>query len=91
MVRAILIKTGCFLVLFGFANSMSGQSSEIEVDSLILPKVFLIGEYEGQYPLLYETYNDILLTVCHDDMNLAFGKWMDMITEMEALCQSDQF
>ena len=57
-------------------------------DTLSLPKVFLIGEYEEQYGLLYETYHDILLTVCHDDMNLAFDKWMDMLTEMEAY--SDQ-
>ena len=54
-----------------------------EADTLALPKVFLIGEYEEQYELLYERYNEILLSVCHDDMNLAFDKWMDMIGQME--------
>ncbi|MCB0685242.1 MAG: hypothetical protein KDC53_01920 [Saprospiraceae bacterium] len=62
-----------------------------QVKELALPKVFQIGEYEEQYGLLYEIYHDILLTVCHDDMNLAFNKWMDMITEMEAYAHQIDF
>ena len=68
-----------------------GLVSDTEPKVLTLPRVFQIGEYEDQYGLLYETYHDILLTVCHDDMNLAFGKWMDMIAEMEAYAESIDF
>ena len=68
-----------------------GPVSESGPKVLTLPKVFQIGEYEDQYGLLYETYHDILLTVCHDDMSLAFGKWMDMIGEMEAYAHSIDF
>ncbi|MCB0669555.1 MAG: hypothetical protein KDC80_27210 [Saprospiraceae bacterium] len=62
-----------------------------QVKELDLPKVFQIGEYEEQYGLLYEVYHDILLTVCDDDMNLAFNKWMDMIAEMESYAHQIDF
>ncbi len=81
-------------LLLGFVLSCCwGQSMALDAgpDSLTLPKVFLIGEYEDQYGLLYETYHDILLSVCHDDMNLAFDRWMYMITEMEEYAQSIDF
>ncbi|NND31617.1 MAG: hypothetical protein HKN76_03430 [Saprospiraceae bacterium] len=71
--------------------SSEGPVFDTGPKELTLPKVFQIGEYEDQYGLLYETYHDILLTVCHDDMNLAFGKWMDMIAEMEAYAESIDF
>ena len=64
---------------------------EPQVKELSLPKVFQIGEYEEQYGLLYEVYHDILLTVCNDDMNLAFSKWMDMIAEMESYAHQINF
>jgi hypothetical protein len=65
-------------------TGVAAQASlEAEIKELDLPKVFLIGAYEEQYGLLYETYHDILLAVCHDNMDLAFGKWMHMIEEME--------
>ncbi|MBK8503027.1 MAG: hypothetical protein IPL46_12900 [Saprospiraceae bacterium] len=62
-----------------------------QVKELTLPKVFQIGEYEEQYGLLYEIYHDILLTVCNDDMNLAFDKWMNMISEMESYANKIDF
>jgi len=65
--------------------------NEPQVKELTLPKVFQIGEYEEQYGLLYEVYHDILLTVCNDDMNLAFSKWMDMIAEMESYAHQIDF
>ena len=60
-------------------------------DTLDLPRVFLIGEHEEKYGLLYEEYHHILLTVCNDDMNMAFGKWMDMLSEMEAYAETIDF
>lgn len=62
-----------------------------QIKELTLPKVFQIGEYEEQYGLLYEIYHDILLTVCNDDMNLAFDKWMNMISEMEVYANKIDF
>ncbi len=85
-----------FLVLqtlFGIAQQRQNEVliDESPIKELTLPKVFQIGEYEEQYGLLYEIYHDILLTVCHDDMNLAFDKWMYMIGEMETYAQKIEF
>jgi len=91
MVRGMGIRLSYVFVLAGLAGSITAQADEKSPDTLSLPKVFLIGEYEEQYGLLYETYHAILLSVCHDDMNLAFDKWMDMITEMEAYANQINF
>jgi hypothetical protein len=81
-----------WIILIGVVlNGLTmGQNNIIHSaqDSLILPKVFLIGDYEDQYGLLYEEYHNILLSVCNDDMNLAFAKWMDMLSEMEAYAET---
>jgi len=86
-VRWILIILSAFLSAQGIAQE-GAASPIVELD---LPKVFQIGEYEEQYGLLYETYHDILLTVCDDDMDLAFGKWMHMIDEMEQYADQIDF
>jgi len=73
---------------------LTGQDDSVDFepyDSLLLPTIFLIGEYEEQYGLLYEEYNEILLTVCDEDMDLAFNKWMYMLSEMEAYAASIGF
>jgi hypothetical protein len=85
-----------FLVLqtlFGIAQQRQNEVliDEALIKELSLPKVFQIGEFEEQYGLLYEIYHNILLTVCHDDMNLAFDKWMYMIGEMEAYAHKIEF
>ena len=92
MVRLIVECTGILMIglLVNFAQAQTQTPSDLP-DSLELPKVFLIGEYEEQYGLLYETYHDILLSICHDDMNLAFAKWMDMLSEMESYAQHIDF
>ena len=90
--KAVLMKS-CLTVIIIFIYGFSVGQTNIpaNADSLNLPKVFLIGEYEEQYGMLYEEYHNILLSVCNDDMNLAFNKWMDMLSEMEAYAESIDF
>ncbi len=52
-----------------------------------LPKVFLLGEYEKGFDELTKKHNDMLLTVCNDNMTEAFTKWQDMLISMEAHAQ----
>lgn len=83
-----MIKKGfliCMVALaFSLAEGQDRSSIEQTLPELSLPKVFLIGEYEEEYANLYKTYHGILLSVCEDDMNLAFDKWMDMLDSMES-------
>ncbi len=78
--------------MWAVSSCLYGQSDGSSAKAeLALPKVFLIGEHEDQYGLLYETYHDILLSVCHDDMNLAFEMWMNMVSEMESYAHQAGF
>ena len=76
-----------FIIIFSLLSLQMIYGQE-QPSQLQLPTVFLIGEYEEQYTLLYEEYNEILLSVCHDDMHVAFNKWILMLTELEAYAQS---
>ena len=73
-----------FILVAYLPTTLQGQES----NELDLPPVFLIGEYEEQYALLYEEYNEILLSVCHNDMYVAFNKWISMLNDLETYAQS---
>ncbi len=59
----------------------------VEQDSTKIPKVFLLGEYEAAFDELTRAHQTQLLSACNDDMNLAFGKWVSMVQEMEAFAK----
>jgi hypothetical protein len=48
-----------------------------------IPTVFLLGEYDKNYEEMMAGQST-LLDACNDDMNLAYGKLMGMMQEMEA-------
>ena len=52
-----------------------------------LPKVFLLGEHEEGFNELTKKHSDMLLTVCDDNMNVAFTKWQDMLISMESYAE----
>lgn len=70
------------------ANASSLASGiEMKPDT-ILPKAFLLGDHERQFEKLTMQYETLLLTATDNNMNLAFNKWVDMITEMESYSES---
>ncbi len=48
-----------------------------------LPKVFLIGQYSEEFETASEEYRLQLLEACNHDIDLAFGKWIDLLLKME--------
>ncbi len=74
-----------FLPISGFSWM---KQIESPVQDTPLPKVFLIGEHEAEYDKLLNNHDALLLTVCDNDMDIAFNKWSSMLREMEAY--SDQ-
>ncbi len=79
-----LILTALYLcVQANNSDSVLPFNMNIEQDS-ILPKVFILGEYEKQYEQLNIDHSTMLLTACGDNMDLAFDKWLSMLKEMEA-------
>ncbi len=49
----------------------------------VLPKVFIIGEHESKFEILADQYKAMLLTVCEDDIDVAYDRWLGMLKEME--------
>ena len=57
----------------------------------VLPKVFLIGQYEDQYRIMSDEASDMLLSVCNDSMPYAFENWILMLSEMENMADEISF
>ena len=56
-----------------------------------LPDVFMIGQNELLYEGLVTKCNYPLLTVCQDSMDLAYTKWMEMLSNMEDFAEQSEF
>ena len=74
------------LVLSG-AMTMVCSAQTAEVDSR-LPVIFQLGEFEVQMDNESLTHKTQLLTACDYDIELAYGKWISMVKEMEAYSNS---
>lgn len=73
-----------FIFCLLLVNNTKSQSVQPAKDpSLTIPPVFLLGEYEQQYEEIVPRYSS-LLEACNGDMQVAFGKLMSMMKEMEA-------
>ena len=55
------------------------------------PSVFLIGQNERSYEKLLSEYNEMLLTVCENDMNVAYAKWIDLLVNLETYAEEVGF
>lgn len=76
----------CLLCCATFAGAMNGAvpcDAKSEMDSLP-PKVFMLGEHEAAFEQLSYAYPVMLLEACDNDMNVAYGKWLDMLQAMES-------
>ena len=56
-----------------------------------VPQVFLIGQNESSYEKLMSDYDTMLLTVSDNDMKVAYGRWIDLLTQMEAFSEEQNF
>ena len=75
----------CLLALTGMTTLVQAQENEE------MPRVFVLGEQEEAYEQLTRTYSQSLLTVCDNDMKVAFDKWLNMMQEMEAYAEQIRF
>jgi len=85
-----LIISALALVAFSFSNvSANDYGPAVKIDTL--PKVFKIGEHELKYEDLVHKCSNPLLTVCQDSMDLAYRRWMEMLSEMEQYAEKSDF
>ena len=67
-----------FLLTISFLPQLTAQ-----VVSDTLPKVFLIGEHEAQYNKMIANSPDLLMSVCKNDMDKAYAKWLSFLVGLE--------
>jgi hypothetical protein len=68
-----------------------GQSTLPAQQSPDVPVVAMIGEYETAFEMLARENPEILLSVCGNDMDIAYERWMDMLVAMEDYAESIGF
>ena len=94
IVLLILNKIGVMkALLIFFLTSLLWSSGQIVIDPAVsmrssvdqdgYPPVCLIGDHEKEIDKLSAEHEKLLLSVCEDDMKVAFEKWMSMLQEME--------
>lgn len=59
------------------------QFSTAQSDLDTLPSVFMIGEHEIEYNEMLKVQPDLLMSVCNDDMEKAYNKWLTFLVEIE--------
>lgn len=79
-------------IWLGFFSNLNGQlsrpASVMEED--LLPKVFVLGEYEQNYEKAVPEYEQ-LLNVCDKNIVTAYNKWQSMMAEMVAYSKRKNF
>jgi hypothetical protein len=73
-----------FSMMFFTWGSLWGQDSA-------QPKVFILGEDEALYERLTQTYNQPLLEACHNDVQVAFEQWLNMMQEIDDYAERIRF
>lgn len=73
-----------FISLFLILNHSSASvTTALPVDSIKLPKVFLLGEHEKEFEKLQQQYSTSLLSTCGYNPDLTFDKWAQFLIDME--------
>ncbi len=87
----IYLKTKLLLIVALLAG-YSMQAKVVVSEQLdTLPEVFMIGQHEIEYEDLVAKCSNPLLTVCQDSMDLAYKRWMGLLSEMEQYAESSDF
>jgi hypothetical protein len=85
-----LCATFAFCLAVASGTNVSLLKLEIG-DTTKLPKVFIIGEYEKTYDAMALQHQASLLTVCNDDINVAFKLWLGMLQDVQVFANKANF
>jgi hypothetical protein len=82
---------------FIFALSISlctlSESSNAKPTPVLdtLPRVFLLGVYDGDFEQLKEQYSMSLVQACRSDMEMAYYNWIQMLQHLESYGKTQKF
>ncbi|MGB4969538.1 MAG: hypothetical protein WBO31_08405 [Saprospiraceae bacterium] len=82
-----------FLVFLFYAYTGIAQPafSNKNFQGEVLPKVFLIGEYEKPFEEMSSNYSTLLLNNYQDDLDKAFNGWTSVLVGMEDYANTISF
>ena len=75
------------LIISRIVNSLSAQNDNRAFD----PKVFFMGENDEMYSSSIRTYNESLLSVSNDSMEVAYMNWMYLLKDIEDYAKKSDF
>lgn len=79
----------CFLIGAVTLPSFGQYSNSSDVINAVLPKAFVLAEFEEISEKYAPDYQH-LLDVCDGDIDVAFTKWLEMLSSMEAASQKSK-
>ncbi len=88
-IHTIITLIASTVLLLATSTVRADVSTYTALDSI--PTVFKIGENEIAYEKLVSVCSQPLLSVCQDSMDLAYEKWMLMLSDMEKHAESAEF
>lgn len=80
-------KSNIILLLFTLLVVVPGYAAGTAQVDTTGKRIFLLGEDEKRMEKLGLTYQTLLMEVCQNNMEVAYDKWMVMLTEMEAYAE----
>ncbi len=72
-----------FIFILSCWYSSFANSVPVPIDSLKLPKVFILGEHEKDFEKLQSQYSISLLSICSYNPETTFEKWAQFLIDME--------
>ena len=73
------------------AFGIQAQSAADMENTSMLPKVFVIGDFQDEYESLFNVYPDILITACLSDIDTAQSAWFSYMKAMEDYSKEIEF
>ena len=73
-----------FILCFSVLGLHEIHAHNTTIGDTILPKVFLMGDYEKEYDKMKSSYSTSLLSACNNDTDITFDKWARLLLSMEA-------
>lgn len=72
-----------YLIVITLAFLLDQANAQSDVSTITVPNVFLIGEYEDQYLALSHKHPATFMSVYHDDIDLAYRSWTNILMDIE--------
>jgi hypothetical protein len=80
------------IIIALFLVNLATASNNYTQTDTVIPKVFILGEFDGApFEALKAKYETSLVTLCHNDMEIAYYSWVHTLKGLEAYSEEQSF